>query len=163
MESTRENLLIKMVLDAWFSKVEKADLLFNALSDVDLQKEVAPGRSRGIYLLGHLTAVNDRLMPLLGLGSSLHPELYEMFVQKADRAVSEIPSSQSLKGAWKEINEVLRAKFESLPAEEWFGRHASVSEEDFMKEPHRNKLNVIINRTNHLDYHLGQVVFLKSK
>jgi hypothetical protein len=86
-----------------------------------------------------------------------------MFVLKPDRAVEEIPSVDFLKGAWKKINEVLRTKFLEAPADEWFRRHASVSESDFQKEPHRNKLNVVLNRTNHLDYHLGQLVFLKNK
>jgi len=36
----------------------------------------------------------------------------------------------------------------------------AVSDEDFSKEPHRNKLNVIINRTNHMSYHLGQLILL---
>lgn len=42
-------------------------------------------------------------------------------------------------------------------------KHSAVSEEDFAKEPHRNKLNLLLNRTNHLSYHHGQLVFLKEK
>jgi len=44
---------------------------------------------------------------------------------------------------------------------EWFTRHTSVSEEDFIKEPHRNKLNVLITRATHQSYHLGQLIYLK--
>ena len=36
------------------------------------------GRSREeprFYLLGHLTAMHDRMFPLLGLGDRFHPEL----------------------------------------------------------------------------------------
>ena len=43
-----------------------------------------------------------------------------------------------------------------MPADEWFTRHNKVSEADFAKEPHRNNLNIIINRTNHMSYHLGK-------
>ena len=38
-----------------------------------------------------------------------------------------------------------------------------VSAEDFAKEPHRNKLNLIINRTNHQNTHYGQLIYLKPK
>jgi hypothetical protein len=37
-----------------------------------------------------------------------------------------------------------------------------MTEEDFEKEPGRNKLSVLINRTNHMAYHLGQLVLLKQ-
>jgi len=40
--------------------------------------------------------------------------------------------------------------------DEWFAKHSAVSAEDFAKEPHRNKLNILVNRTNHHSYHLGQ-------
>ena len=33
--------------------------------------------------------------------------------------------------------------------------------EDFIKEPHRNKLNVLLTRTTHLAYHAGQLALLK--
>ena len=97
MGSTREVLFIKMVLDAWFSKIARASQLFNTLSDEDLQKEVAPRRSRVLYLLGHLAAVHDRMLPLLGFGDALYPELYEPFVAKPDRTVEQLPSIEFLK------------------------------------------------------------------
>ncbi len=37
----------------------------------------------------------------------------------------------------------------------------TVSDEDFEKEPHRNKLNIIVTRTSHLSYHTGQLILLK--
>ena len=160
MESTKESLLVKMVLDAWFSKVEKANQLLNSLTEEDLLKEVANGRSRGIYLLGHLTAVHDRLFPLLGFGNAIYPELYATFVDKPDKAVAEITSAKALKDNWKNVNDTLEAKYNTTSVAEWFQKHTSVSEADFVKEPHRNKLNVIISRTNHLEHHLGQLTFL---
>jgi hypothetical protein len=51
----------------------------------------------------------------------------------------------------------------TLQPAEWFNRHTVVSEADFEKEPHRNKLNLLINRTNHLSYHLGQLIYLKPR
>jgi len=41
-------------------------------------------------------------------------------------------------------------------------KHTSVSEEDFAKEPHRNRLNVLTTRTTHLASHYGQLIFLKK-
>jgi hypothetical protein len=35
--------------------------------------------------MGHLTAVHDRLFPMLGLGQRLHPELDEDFLVNPDR------------------------------------------------------------------------------
>jgi hypothetical protein len=50
-----------------------------------------------------------------------------------------------------------------MDSKTWFERHTSVSEEDFLKEPHRNKLNVLLNRTNHQSYHFGQMILLQAK
>jgi hypothetical protein len=49
-----------------------------------------------------------------------------------------------------------------MTSEEWFKKHNSVSAEDFAKEPHQNKLNIVINRTNHLAAHCGKLVFLRE-
>jgi hypothetical protein len=38
----------------------------------------------------------------------------------------------------------------------------SVSPEDFVEEPHRNELNVLINRTGHVANHIGQMNLLKG-
>lgn len=156
-------LFIKMVLDAWHTQVKRTDDLFNALSDEQLMNEVAPGRNRGVYLLGHLAAVHDRMLPILGFGDPLKPELYHTFVESPDKAIAEIPTVNNLRPYWKEINAKLAEGFYKLTPDEWFQKHNSVSEEDFAKEPHRNKLNIIINRTNHLTSHLGQLIFLKAK
>jgi hypothetical protein len=60
------------------------------------------------------------------------------------------------------VNDTLASQFEKMTAAEWFTRHQAVSEEDFKKEPHRNKLNLVINRTNHLSGHYAQMIFLSS-
>jgi hypothetical protein len=41
---------------------------------------------------------------------------------------------------------------------DWVARHTAVSEEDFAKEPLRNRFSILITRTNHLTYHVGQAV-----
>ena len=159
---TKEEIAIKMVLDAWQTHVKRVDDLFNSLSDEQLMQEIAPGRNRGIYLLGHLAAVHDRMLPLLGLGSTLHPELWEPFVERADKE-AELPAAEEVRRYWTAINGTLAGKIEGVTTGEWFEKHNSVSEEDFAKEPHRNKLNIMVNRTNHLANHFGQLLLLKER
>ncbi len=151
-----------MALDAWYSQVKQTDALLDKLTDEQLQAEVAPGKNRGIYLVGHLTAVHDRMLPLLGLGERLYTQLDDSFITNPDNPNSQLTSAAELRTYWKNINSILAERFSGLQADEWFQRHNSVSAEDFSKEPHRNKLNLIISRTNHLAYHLGQLVLLKK-
>ena len=77
---TTERSLIDSALRGWKSNVERADKLFGDLSPGQLEQEVAPGKNRLIYLWGHLAAVNDALLPLLGIGERLHPEFDGMFI-----------------------------------------------------------------------------------
>jgi hypothetical protein len=152
---------VKMVLDRWNASIKNCDTLFNSLADEQLQKEIVPNKNRGIYLLGHLIAVHDDMIRLLDLGDKLYPELFEPFIKSPDKEVAEIPTVASLREFWNTQNEVLSQKINSLSTEDWFQKHTAVSAEDFAKEPHRNKLNIIITRTSHLQYHIGQMVLLK--
>jgi hypothetical protein len=156
-------LAVKIILDAWYSRVESVERLLTELTDEQLLNEIAPKRNRGIYILGHLTAVQDNIIPLLGAGQRLYPQLDDVFLAKPDKAVSELPSVSDLRNYWKNVNTKLTAHFSKLGTEEWFQKHNSISNEDFIEEPHRNRLNVISSRTNHLAYHHGQLVILKAK
>jgi uncharacterized damage-inducible protein DinB len=131
------------------------------LSDEQLQKQVAPGKNRLFYLLGHLTAVHDRLLSLLDLGERLHPELDEAFITNPDRALADPVSAAELRKAWAEINTRLTAAFEKLTPAEWLVKHTAVSDEDFAKDPTRNRMAVVMSRTNHVSFHTGQVVLTK--
>jgi hypothetical protein len=152
-----------MVLDAWVAAIKRTDDLFHSLTDEQLLQEVAPGRNRGVYLLGHLAAVHDRMLPLLGFGNLLYPELSSIFLDSPDKAADEIPSTSHLRSCWNEVNATLWDHMRTLTSAEWFQQHNAVKEEDFAKEPHRNRLNIILNRTNHLTTHLGQLIFLKPR
>ena len=72
-----------------------------------------------------------------------------------------MPGIAQLKDNLKAVNEKLATHFLSATVDEWLNRHTSVSPEDFAKEPHRNKLNVVISRTNHMANHVGQMLLLK--
>jgi len=100
---------------------------------------------------------------LLRFQATIHPALYIPFHDEPDGAVDELPSISQLRAQWKEVNDALVNHMKGLAPEEWFTRHANISEEDFPKEMHRNRLNVVISRTNHLAYHRGQLALLSSK
>lgn len=160
--STEQEVFIKIGLDAWNIYVERTNKLFESLTDEQLQQQVAPNRNTALYLLGHLTAVHDGMLPLLGFRDRLYPSLQEVFIKNPDRSGLEKPAASLLRQYWKEVNETLAGHFSKLTSDEWFQKHDSVSAEDFLKEPHRNRLNVLVNRTNHLASHYGQLVFLKK-
>ena len=46
---------------------------------------------------------------------------------------------------------------------EWLQKHTSVSEEDFLREPHRNRFTILLGRTGHVAYHLGQAILAKPR
>lgn len=152
---------LKMIFDRWNALIKNFDESLNSLTDEQLQNEIAPGKNRGIYLLGHMIAVHDDMLRLLDMGDKMYPELYEPFINAPDKTVSDIPSAATLRTYWSKQNEVLGEKFKALQPEEWFQKHTAVSAEDFAKESHRNKLNIIITRTTHLAYHHGQFVLIK--
>lgn len=153
--------MARMALDRWNTEINKFTDIINSISDERLMDEIAPGKNRGVYLLGHLVAVHDDTLPVLNFGNKLYPELFEIFIKSPDKAVAQIPSAAELRTSWKLVNERITEKMNSLSADDWFHKHNSVSAEDFVKEPHRNKLNIIITRTTHLCYHAGQLVLLK--
>jgi DinB superfamily len=157
----QQELVIKMIIAEWQKQNSRVDKLLETLSDEQLAADTAPKRNSGVYLAGHLAAVNDGMLPLLGFGTKLHPELEAVFLTNPDKSGLAAPSLDILKGYWKEINATLTQHINNMKTDEWFTRHTAVSEEDFAKEPHRNKLNILINRTNHQSYHLGQMAYLK--
>ncbi len=159
----QQELFVKIVLDAWSKELSATNKLLEKLADEQLMNEVAPSRNRGIYLLGHLTAVNDEMMSLLRFQAALHPELKPLFIDAPDRTIATLPSVQQLREQWKSVNTALMGHIDRLAASEWFTRHANISETDFPKELHRNRLNVLLSRTTHLSYHRGQLALLASK
>ncbi len=154
--------IIKQVLASWASRNTVVTDFFNQYRDEDYLAEVAPGRNRAIYLLGHLISSNDGMLPLFGLGNRLFPKL-EVFSTSPDKSFEMSLTIGDLKKQWETLNTTLTAHFNKLSSEEWMERHMSVSEEDFLKEPQRNKLNVLIGRTNHQSYHAGQLNLLMVK
>ncbi|HWC19263.1 MAG TPA: hypothetical protein VG498_19790, partial [Terriglobales bacterium] len=150
---TLETSLIDSALRNWRSNVDRTGNLFGNLSQEQLLQEVAPGKNRLIYLWGHLTAFNDALIPLLGFGDRIHPELDLMFVSNPDRTVPTILLGEDLKTIWQETSEILWTGFSKLSIGDWLQKHSAVSAEDFVREPYRNRFTVVLGRTTHIAYH----------
>ncbi len=66
-----EARMIDSTIRAWKFNSDRIDKFFGALSPEQLEREIAPGRNRLIYLWGHISALNDGLFPLFGLGARL--------------------------------------------------------------------------------------------
>lgn len=158
---TSEELLGNAALKSWKQVLGRFDKDLAALTDEHLQKRVAPGKNRLYYLLGHLTAVHDRLLPMLGVGDRLHPKLDEAFISNPDGTLTDPVSAAELRSAWNAINAKLTAAFDRFTPQDWLRPHAAVSAEDFAADPTRNRLAVVLNRTNHLSFHTGQIVLAK--
>jgi uncharacterized damage-inducible protein DinB len=160
---TDRELFIKMVLSNWELQISRLNSLLAKLSDAELSAQTAERRNTGVYLLGHLAAVSDGMLTFLGLGDRINPALDEAFLKNPENSDLPKPSISELKEYWNKVNAVLAERISKMSPDAWFERHTAVSEEDFAKELHRNKLNIVINRTNHLSYHLGQLAYLVHK
>jgi len=145
-------------LKVWKAQIERVDKLFGGLSSEEVLREIAPGRNRLLYLWGHLTATHDAMLPLLGIGERLHPEFDVAFISNPDKSQAAIPSHEQVRHAWNAINGELWQGFEKMSWSDWLQRHSAVSAEDFAKDGSRNRYAILMSRTNHLSYHLGQAV-----
>ena len=99
-------------LKAWKAQVDRADKLFGTLSSEQVLQEIAPGRNRLLYLWGHLTAIHDAMLPLLGLGKRLYPEFDVAFVINPDKSQTVTPSREEIRRAWITVNGELWKGFE---------------------------------------------------
>jgi hypothetical protein len=160
--TSEETTFVTTAIKSWDVWVGRAGKFFDSLSDQDMLTEIAPGKNRPIYLLGHLIAVHDAMIPQLRLGEAEYPHLKELFITQPDRAVADLPPISELRQNWKDVNSRLSALFAELTPSQWLERHSTVTEEDFANEPHRNRLAILLSRTSHASYHLGQLMFLKK-
>ena len=70
----------QLIIKNWEATVKRTGSLIDELSSEELLREVSPNHNRGIYLLGHLTAVHDLMLPLLNFREALFPEIHSTFV-----------------------------------------------------------------------------------
>ena len=136
---TNEGSYVALGLKVWKAQLDRADKLFGGLSSEEVLREIAQGRNRLLYLWGHLTAMHDAMLPLLGLGDRFHPEFDVAFVSNPDKSQAAIPSHEQVRQVWKTVNGELWKGFEKMSWSDWLQRHTAVSEEDFAKDASRNR------------------------
>ena len=154
---TNEEIFAAVAIKTWNRAIGRLDQLLSSLTDDEFQTEVSPGRNRVYYVVGHLAATHDLMIPLLGLGERLCPELDDIFIANPDRTFPDKFSAAELRKALTEVNAKLTEAISALPAAELLKRHSSISVEEFANEPLRNRLAVLENRTAHATYHTGQI------
>lgn len=155
-----EAMFVATALKSWEQVVGRTGKVFDSLSDEQMLAEIVPGKNRPIYLLGHLVAVNDAMIPQLRLGEPRFFNLREPFITQPDNVTAKLPGSEELRKSWKDVNLRIADLFSQLAPVQWLERHSTVSEEEFAKEPHRNRLALLQSRTNHVSYHLGQLMLI---
>lgn len=155
---TAEQQLVDAALRAWKFNTDRFEAFYRDLSDAQLDLEVAPGRNRLRYLLGHMAAVHDKMIALLGAGPRLHAELDEAFLSNPDRSVASSLSGADLKEIWSEVDRALWGAISTWSAADWLSKHTAITDEEFAKEPHRNRLSVLLSRNSHMATHYGQVI-----
>ena len=139
-----------IIYQAWLLQNRKISDLIHKLTDEDLKKDVALGRNSGIYLLGHLIASNDLLMPLFGFGEKMYPEYEKIFLCCPDKYAQNFPTVKEVKSHWFALNEQLILKFSAINEKQWITEG----------EKSYHKLKTILTIVNHQCYHLGQLNFL---
>jgi uncharacterized damage-inducible protein DinB len=154
------NIEINIALKSWENEQIHFNKVLEKISDEQLLQEIAPGKNTGIYLLGHCAAVTDAMMPLLGLGQKQYPDAEKIFITTADKAGQQMPTAAEVKEMFAKVNTAFSEAIKNMPVEEWLNKHNSVSADDFAKEPHRNKLSILVSRTVHQAYHGGQISLL---
>src|ERR1700726_4118241 len=157
-----DEVLIQTAISSWEQAIKRVGTLCLSCSPEQLLVEVAPGKNRISYLWGHLTAVNDAMFSVLRLGERLHPELEAVVKAQPDTA-GPLPNSTRIAKCWEDVHAELHSRLKTLSSREWLERHGNVSPEEFERNPTRNRLAVLLSRTNHASYHFGQMILAKKK
>jgi hypothetical protein len=150
-----------LVAGAWRTIVGRLSRIFESADEETLQRQIAPGRNRAVYLLGHLIVAHDRMFTLMNLGLRLYPQLDDAYFDNPDRSRPDPVAPAELKAAWTDVSSRLTSAFELLTAAQWLEKHSAVSPDDFAKDPTRNRLAILLSRTNHAAFHTGQIILTK--
>ena len=146
-----------MQWDTYNRNMQKA---LDSIRDQDFHKPIVPGGNSPSWLLGHLADTDDALLELFGIGQRMFPELAKIYHHERGTNQTGHLSKEELNTKWKAIVSELDRVFKGMSETDWLARHMVVSEEDFKKQPHRNKLNVMLTRVTHKASHLGQIGLL---
>ena len=149
--------VLEICLLQWSTYNNRMQKLLDTISEDNFNKPVFAGHNSPSWILGHLVDTDDALLELFGIRSRLFPELKTIYHHEKDTNQSGHLNKTELIKKWQAISAELDKAFKSWSDKEWLSRHTAVSEEDFKKEPHRNKLNVMLSRVGHKASHLGQI------
>ncbi len=148
---------LNICLIQWDTYNRRMQKVIETISDENFQRPVVPDGNSPSWLLGHLVDTDDALLQLFGISERMFPELAKVYHHERGSNQSGHLSKTDLAEKWKAVLAKLDEAFKSMNENDWLGRHMSVTEEDFKKEPHRNKLNVMLSRVGHKASHLGQI------
>jgi len=152
---------LDIALLQWSTYNTRMQKVFDSLDDTKFSKPIAAGLNSPSWILGHLVDTDDALLDLFGIRQRLFPDLKTIYNHEKGSNQAGHLQKDELVRRFKAVSEELDKAFKSWSESDWLGRHTAVSEEDFKKEPHRNKLNVMLSRVAHKASHLGQVAMGK--
>lgn len=156
------SIVTQLAINQWELVSRRATQLLNQLSNEALDRPVAPGKNTGKYIVGHLIAIHDAMPSILGLGESKYPELVDCYVKQADGLVNSPKTVPELRQLWDETHMRIGKLINSLPEDDWLLRHTTMTDDEFNTNPLRNRLSILLTRTNHFSYHIGQLRLLLS-
>jgi len=153
---------IEICLIQWDTYNRRMQKMLDALTADHFNKAIVPGGNSPSWLMGHLADTDDALLELFGIRKRMFPQLANIYHHERGTNQTGHLSKEELNTQWKAIVAELDNTFKSMTESDWHSRHMAVTEEDFKKEPHRNKLNVMLSRVSHKASHLGQIGMLEK-
>ena len=147
---------LQICLLQWDTYNKRMQKVIDSISDENFNQPIVANGNSPSWLLGHLADTDDKLLELFGIGERLFPELSTIYHHERVTNQQGHLTKPDLTSKWNSIVAELDHAFKNMSEADWHSRHMSVSEEDFKKEPHRNKLNVFLSRITHKASHLGQ-------
>ena len=148
---------LQIALLQWDVSNKRMLKVLETINDEKFFTPIVPNGNSPSWLLGHLADTDDLLLELFGIRPRIFPELGKIYHHTKGANQSGHLSKNELLAQWKQIVAALDEAFKKMSEQEWLSRHMAVSEEDFVKEPDRNKLNVMLSRVTHKASHLGQI------
>ena len=159
--SDYKNQLHMIALDIcllqWDTYNRRMQKMLDDVNEGNFHKPIVSGGNSPSWLFGHLADTDDALLVLFGIGERMFPELGKIYHHERNTNQEGHLSNVELTARWKAIVAELDKTFKTMSESDWLGRHMAVTEEEFKKEPHRNKLNVLLSRVTHKASHLGQL------
>lgn len=148
---------IDICLLQWDAYNSRAQKILESINEESYHLAIVTDGNSPSWLMGHLANTDDMVLELFGIRKRIFPELATIYHHTRGSNQTGHLTKEELAEKWKTILDELDQAFKSMTESEWLGRHMAVTEEDFKKEPQRNKLNVMLSRVTHKASHLGQI------